>query len=55
MVDRLQTKSIITPDLTDVLANFKRDIFATMNCIKIGWHEKDRSDPDSFQARASKR
>lgn len=31
-----QAKSIIEPDLTDVLINFKKDIFLTMNCIKMG-------------------
>lgn len=32
----LQQKSIIEPTLTEVLVNFKRDIFLTMNCIKVG-------------------
>jgi hypothetical protein len=30
------TKTVITPGLTDVLMNLKQDIFATMNCVKIG-------------------
>lgn len=32
----LQVKSLIEPELVDVLANFKLDIFASMNCVKIG-------------------
>lgn len=31
-----QVKSIIQPDLSDVLMNLKLDIFATMNCVKVG-------------------
>lgn len=33
---KLQDKTIIEPDLTDVLINFKQDIFATLNCAKVG-------------------
>ena len=36
MTNPVQQKSIIQPTLADTLVNFKRDIFATMNCIKIG-------------------
>lgn len=32
----LQQKSIIEPELADVLANFKQDIFATLHSIKVG-------------------
>lgn len=32
----LQQKSIIEPDLTQVLVNFKQDMFSTLNCVKIG-------------------
>lgn len=31
-----QVKSIIEPDLTDVLVNFKLDVFSTLNCVKVG-------------------
>lgn len=36
MVDQQQQKTIIDPDLSDVLMLHKRDIFATLNCVKIG-------------------
>lgn len=36
MTQQLQQKSIIDPELSDVLINFKQDIFATLNSIKIG-------------------
>lgn len=32
----LQVKSIVEPTLTDVLVNFKRDLLASLNCVKIG-------------------
>lgn len=32
----MEQKTIIDPTLADVLVNFKQDIFATMNCVKIG-------------------
>lgn len=31
-----QKKTIVDPDLTDVLSIFKQDLLATMNCVKIG-------------------
>jgi hypothetical protein len=36
MSSTLQTKSVISPDLSDVLTNLKQDIFSTLNCVKIG-------------------
>lgn len=36
MVSSPQVKSIIEPSLTEVLFNLKLDIFATMNCVKVG-------------------
>ncbi len=32
----VQQKSIIEPELTDVLVNFKQDIFSTLNCVRVG-------------------
>lgn len=32
----MEQKTVIDPTLADVLVNFKQDVFATMNCIKIG-------------------
>jgi hypothetical protein len=32
----LQTKTIVDPDLVDVLINFKQDIFSSLNCVKVG-------------------
>ena len=32
----LQVKTVIDPDIVDVLNNLKLDIFSSMNCVKVG-------------------
>lgn len=36
MTDQLQQKTIIDPDLSDLLFLHKRDIFFSLNCVKVG-------------------
>lgn len=36
MTEQLQQKTIIDPELSDVLALQKLDVFASLNCVKIG-------------------
>lgn len=36
MTDQLQQKTIIDPELSDVLALQKQDVFASLNCVKVG-------------------
>lgn len=36
MTEQLQRKTIIDPELSDVLALHKLDVFASLNCVKIG-------------------
>lgn len=36
MSDNLQQKTVIDPELSDVLALQKTDVFASLNCVKVG-------------------